>query len=78
MARVRVGSSRAGRGTGRASAPPTYPGTMSGYGPTRADSVGETVPNYAYSAAQQDKAYNKKSSQSSNLPKIKAMRSSEE
>lgn len=41
--RARVGvSSRSG---GRASAPQTYEGTMSGYGATRADSVGYAPPS---------------------------------
>lgn len=44
--------------TGRPSAQPTYSGTSSGYGPTRADSVGYNPRNVmAYSATQTAKAY---------------------
>ena len=57
---VRVGATSGGRTrTGGGAGVPTYPGTYSGYGATRADSVGENVAPYAYSAAQQSKAYNK-------------------
>lgn len=71
MSRVRSGSSRGGGGTGRASAPPTYPDTMSGYGPTRADSIGQGVSQYAYSSAQQSKAYNSKASGQSPMSSTK-------
>lgn len=44
--------------TGRPSAQPTYQGTNSGYGATRADSVGYNPRNtLAYSATQTAKAY---------------------
>ena len=66
MAKVAKSGSRTGRG----SAPQVYEGTTSGYGPTRADSVGQPVPAYAYSAAQQSKAYNKMRSMKHNLTKI--------
>lgn len=43
---------------GATAAPQTYPDTTSGYGPTRADSVGVNPRNIlAYSATQAAKAY---------------------
>ena len=43
---------------GASGAPKTYPDTMSGYGPTRADSVGYNPRNQlAYTATQAAKAY---------------------
>lgn len=60
VGRVRVGSSS--RGGGRPSSAPvqTYEGTMSGYGATRADSVGFTPRSpKAYSAVPSDKAFTK-------------------
>ena len=54
MARVRVSS---GSQDG-SEAQQTYPDTMSGYGPTRADSVGFNARNpYAFQATQAAKAY---------------------
>lgn len=57
---VRVGATRGGSRSGGATTPAqTYPDTMSGYGPTRADSVGYNARNpYAYQATQAAKAYN--------------------
>lgn len=59
MGRVQRATSRPGRGTGTASTDaPTYDGATSGYGLTRADSVGYNPRNpYAYMATQAAKAY---------------------
>lgn len=68
MARI-AKVSRSGR-TGRAAAQTTYEGTMSSYGPTRGESVGEPVPPYAYSSAQQAKAYNKMKAHAQKIKEI--------
>jgi len=60
--RVRIGSRRGG---GRLSTPSqTYPDTYSGYGATRAESIGQPVGQFAYQAAQQAKAFNKQAATS--------------
>lgn len=55
---LRVGVSRGGTGRGLPSTPPTYSGAMSGYGLSRAESVGYNPRNaLAYQATQAAKAY---------------------
>ena len=58
--------------TSRVSTPPPqiYPGTTSTYGPTRADSIGQSVPQYAFMTGLQNKAYNAKLAQQSMLGKV--------
>jgi hypothetical protein len=64
---------RVSSGTRGASGPPqTYAGTMSGYGSTRADSIGAPVPQYAFMGAMQNRAFNaKQASETTPLGKVK-------
>ena len=62
---ARVSSGTRGQGT-----PPTYPGTYSGYGSTRADSMGQPISTYAFQTAQQNRAYAVKQAQTSMLGKV--------
>jgi hypothetical protein len=57
---------------GASGAPQTYPGTYSGYGSTRADSIGAPVPQYAFMASMQNRAFNaKEATQTTPLGKVK-------